>query len=82
MLSLLEPGDSTVADRDFDIEDDLPPSLKLNIPQFLQENTRVELEDKVFVNDEPISWIFLGHFSCRNLFGDSFIKIYFVHYFV
>ena len=34
-LSLLEPGDSIMADRDFDIDSLLPQGTYVNIPPFL-----------------------------------------------
>ena len=58
ILSLLEPGDSIMADRGFDIENDLPPSIKRIIPPFLQGNTRLELKGEVFVNDDPLNRLF------------------------
>ena len=58
ILSLLESGDSIMADRGSDIENDLPPSIKLNIPLFLQGNTRLELKGEFFVNDDPLNRLF------------------------
>ena len=47
-----------MADRGSDIENDLPPSIKLNIPPFLQGNTLLELKGEVFVNDDPLNRLF------------------------
>jgi hypothetical protein len=35
ILKLLEPGDEVMADRGFEIENDLPPGVSLNIPPSL-----------------------------------------------
>jgi len=47
ILNLLEPGDQIMADRGFDIEEDLPPNVTLNIPPFLNEKDQLSLEEEV-----------------------------------
>ena len=45
---LLEKGDSVMADRSFNIQDDLTPlGVKLNIPPFLKGKTQLEPEELV-----------------------------------
>ena len=34
-MSLMKPGDSIIADRDFEIDDLLPENVLLNMPPFL-----------------------------------------------
>ena len=46
ILNLLEPGDQVMADRGFDIEDDLPVTT-LNIPPFLNGKDQLSLEEEV-----------------------------------
>ena len=42
-LQLLDPGDSIMADRGFDIQDDLIPlGVRLNIPPFLRGKSQLE----------------------------------------
>ena len=48
MFDLLEPGDTVVADRGFDVENILQGSTGLNIPPLLRTNTQFhedELEE-------------------------------------
>ena len=48
LLDLLEKGDSIMADRGYNIQDDLTPlGVKVNIPPFLKGNTQLELEELV-----------------------------------
>ena len=46
ILDLLEPGDQIMADRGFDIADDLPSGVTLNIPAFLNGNDLLTLEEE------------------------------------
>ena len=46
IYNLLEPGDSVMADRGFDIADDLPENVSLNIPPFLNGKAQLSLEDE------------------------------------
>ena len=43
MLTLLESGDDIIADRDFDIADDMPAGVGLNIPPFLNGASQLSL---------------------------------------
>ena len=48
LLELLEKGDSVMADRGFNIQDDLTPlCVKVNIPPFLKGKTQLEPEELV-----------------------------------
>ena len=47
ILKLLEPGDEVMADRGFEIENDLPPGVSLNIPPFLGEQAQFSKEDEI-----------------------------------
>ena len=47
ILKLLEPGDQVMADRGFDLEDDLPAGVKLNIPAFLEGKDQLSAEDEI-----------------------------------
>ena len=48
LLDLLEKGDSVMADRGFNIQDDLTPlGVKVNIPPFLKDKTQLEPEELV-----------------------------------
>ena len=48
LLELLEKGDSVMADRGFNIQDDLTPlGVKVNIPPFLKGKTQLEPEELV-----------------------------------
>ncbi len=47
ILKLLEPGDQIMADRGFDLKDDLPAGVTLNIPAFLDGQDQLSAEDEV-----------------------------------
>ena len=47
ILKLLEPGDEVMEDRGFEIENDLPPGLSLNIPPFLGEQEQFSKDDEI-----------------------------------
>ena len=48
LLDLLEKGDSVMADRGFNIQDDLTPvGVKINIPPFLKGKMQLEPEELV-----------------------------------
>ncbi|XP_057291809.1 uncharacterized protein LOC130614396 [Hydractinia symbiolongicarpus] len=47
ILNLLEHGDSLMADRGFDIEEDLPDGVTLNIPAFLKGKTQLDLGEEL-----------------------------------
>ena len=47
ILKLFEPGDQVMADRGFDLEDDLPAGVKLNIPAFLEGKDQLSAEDEI-----------------------------------
>ena len=47
ILNLLETGDDLMADRGFDIEDELPKGVTLNIPPFLNEKPQLTLEEEL-----------------------------------
>ena len=42
LLQKLEPGDSIMADRGFDIDDMLPPGVSTNVPPFLGDRSQLE----------------------------------------
>ena len=46
ILDLLEPGDQIMADRGFDIADDLPSGVTLNIPAFLNGNDQLTVKEE------------------------------------
>ena len=47
ILKLLEPGDDLMADRGFDIENDLPTGVTLNIPPFLNGKPQLSAEEEI-----------------------------------
>ena len=47
ILDLLEPGDSLMADKGFDIEEDLPRDVSLNIPPFLNGKPQLSLHEEL-----------------------------------
>ena len=46
IYKLLEPGDSVMTDRGFEIEDDLPDNVSLNIPPFLNGKPQLSLQEE------------------------------------
>ena len=46
ILDLLEEGDSVMADKGFEIADDLPKGVTLNIPPFLRGNDHLSIEEE------------------------------------
>ncbi len=46
IFNLLEPGDDVMADRGFDIEDDMPSGVGLNIPPFLNGADQLSVTDE------------------------------------
>ena len=46
IYDLLEAGDSIMADRGFDIEEDLPQNVGLNIPPFLNGKKQLSLQEE------------------------------------
>ena len=47
ILKLLEKGDEVMADRGFEIEDDLPSGVSLNVPPFLGEQKQFSEADEI-----------------------------------
>ena len=47
ILDLLEPNDQIMADRGFDIQDDLPNNVTLNIPPFLDGKDQLSLDEEL-----------------------------------
>ena len=48
ILDLLESGDSVMADRGFDIQDDLTPlGVKVNIPPFLRGKKQLDEDERI-----------------------------------
>ena len=52
-MKLLEPGDEIMADRGFEIEEDLPPGVLLNIPPFLGDQPQFSEEDEIKPGELP-----------------------------
>ena len=46
IYDLLQTGDSVMADRGFDIDDDLPPGVSLNIPAFMNGKEQLNLNEE------------------------------------
>lgn len=46
IYGLLESGDSIMADRGFDLQDDLPEGVSLNIPPFLSGKSQLTLQEE------------------------------------
>ena len=64
LLSLLQPGDSVMADRGFDIMEDLAPiGVRLNIPPFLRGKGQLD-------SKEPGELLPLGP-TWRDVWSDS-----------
>ena len=49
ILNLLESGDQVMADRGFDIENEMPPGVGLNIPPFLDGAPQLSLQDEGWI---------------------------------
>ena len=47
IMKLLEPGDEVMADRGFEIEENLPPGVSSNIPPFLGDQQQFSEEDEI-----------------------------------
>lgn len=47
ILKLLEPGDTLMADRGFNINDDLPENVSLNIPPFMRGKSQLSLTEEL-----------------------------------
>jgi len=47
IYNLLEEGDSIMADRGFELDDDLPKGVTLNIPPFLDGRKQLNLTDEI-----------------------------------
>ena len=47
IYDLLENGDSIMADRGFDLDDDLPAGVSLNIPPFLDGKPQLSVEEEI-----------------------------------
>ena len=47
ILDLLEPNDQIMADRGFDMQDDLPNNVTLNIPPFLDGKDQLSLDEEL-----------------------------------
>ena len=47
ILDLLEPNDQIMADRGFDIQDDLPNNVTLKIPPFLDRKDQLSLDEEL-----------------------------------
>ena len=47
ILRLLEPGDQVMADWGFDLENDLPAGVTLNIPAFLDGKDQLRAEGEI-----------------------------------
>ena len=45
-MDLLEEGDSIMVDKGFEIADDLPKGVTLNIPPFLRGNDHLSIEEE------------------------------------
>ena len=43
---MLEPGDTIMADRGFELDEDLPEGVLLNIPPFLNGKSQLSLEEE------------------------------------
>ena len=46
ILTLLEPGDDVMADRGFDIKEDMPAGVGLNIPPFMNGANQLSVNDE------------------------------------
>ena len=57
ILNLLEPGDELMADRGFDIGDDLPTGVTLNIPPFLDGKPQLSVEEESVTRKIASVWV-------------------------
>ena len=58
LLDMLESGDSVMADRGFDIQDDLTPlGVKVNIPPFMRGKTQLEESERIETKRIASLWI-------------------------
>ena len=46
IYKLLEPGDSVMADRGFELDDDLPEGVSLNIPPFMRGKSQLSMQEE------------------------------------
>ena len=46
IYTLLEPGDSVMADRGFELDDDLPEGVSLNIPPFMRGKSQLSMQEE------------------------------------
>ena len=72
ILDLLQPGDSVMADRGFDIEEFLIPlGVKLNIPPFLRGKTQFDHSE--LVQTRRIASLWRGQWSASKISTSSIV---------